>query len=76
MTPKERANKLCKLYLKQLKQYKLISMSMINDKQIASDLSYIYVEGVLSILDKHLDKSKFNIMNDWNDTLEELNKML
>ena len=75
MTPKERANKLCKLYIKQLKQYKLISMAMINDEQIASDLAYIYIEGVLNMLDKHLDQTKFKVMNDWNDTLEIINKM-
>jgi hypothetical protein len=72
MTPKEKAHYICGQFLKQIESYKLFSMAMISDQQIAIDLGQIYVNGLLSTLDKNLDGSQFKIMNYWEEVKKEI----
>jgi hypothetical protein len=72
MTPEEMANSLCSKILLQIRKYKLISMSMVDDEQIAIDLGLIQIDEILNILDQNLDGSQFKVMNYWNDVKEEI----
>ncbi|CAB4126222.1 hypothetical protein UFOVP153_26 [uncultured Caudovirales phage] len=71
MTPKEKANDLCMMFL--IKTTTDIPYGV--NKTIAKECALIAIDEITSALDKNLDASQFHVMNYWQEVKEEIDSL-